>query len=245
GTVMLFPDTFTNYFSPHIGLTAADVLERAGWRVTAPDKTASCGLAWVSTGQLNRTRSVFGNTVRKLAGHVRDGGIVVGLEPSCTAVFRHDAADLLHGNQDVQRLRDSTRTLAELLHKETPGWEPPAAGGLQTLAQVHCHQHAVMGWDADSAGLDAIDVDSAHMGSGCCGLAGHFGLTPGHGKVSPELAHQAKDPRSEASHPDTTVLADGFSCRSQIHEFASGGREGIHLAELSDRLETAQIVRDT
>src|SRR5690625_1964479 len=245
GTVMLFPDTFTNYFSPHIGLAAADVLERAGWRVTVPDKAVCCGLTWISTGQLNRARSVLGNTVRTLAGHVRNGGMVVGLEPRCTAVFRHDAADLVHGNQDVQRLRDSTWTLAELLHKETPGWEPPAAGGLQTSAQVHWHQHAVMGWDAASAVLDAMGVDSAHMGSGCCGLAGNFGFTRGPGKVSSDLAHQAMVPRIEASHPDTTVLADGFSCRTQIHEFASGGREGIHLAELIDRLETAHSTSDT
>src|SRR5699024_9370083 len=132
GTVMLFPDTFTNYFSPHIGLAAADVLERAGWRVTVPDKAVCCGLTWISTGQLNRARSVLGNTVRTLAGHVRDGGIVVGLEPSCTAVFRHDAADLLHGNQDVIRMRDRTRTLAVLLHMMTTRWETHAACGRPT-----------------------------------------------------------------------------------------------------------------
>lgn len=245
GTVMIFPDTFTNYFAPHIGIAAADVLERAGWRVTLPEEPVCCGLTWISTGQLTHARSVLGTTVQTLARHVRDGGLVVGPEPSCTAVFRHDAPDLLHANQDVQRLRDSTLTLAELLHTKTPGWEPPGAGGLQTLAQVHCHQHAVMGWQEDNSVLQSMGVDSAQMESGCCGLAGNFGFTRGHGKVSRDLAHQVMVPRIEASHSNTTVLADGFSCRTQIHEFASDGREGIHLAELIDRLETAHSTSDT
>src|SRR5699024_7009416 len=135
GTVMLFPDTFTNFFSPHIGLAAADVIERAGWRVTIPEEPVCCGLTWISTGQLKRARSVLGKTVHTLATHVRDGGLVVGLEPSCTAVFRHDAPDLMHANQDVHRLRDNTVTLAELLHQKTPGWEPPGATGVEALAQ--------------------------------------------------------------------------------------------------------------
>jgi Fe-S oxidoreductase len=170
---------------------------------------------------------------------VRNGGLVVGLEPSCTAVFRSDAAELFPTDQDVHRLRDHTVTLAELLTQHTDGWEPPRLDGgsegngrVQALAQVHCHQHAVLGWDADEQLLDAAGVDVEHLESGCCGLAGNFGFTAGHGEVSEAIAEQVLLPRLRETGQDTVVLADGFSCRTQIHELDSGGHEGVHVAEL-------------
>ena len=149
GVVLLWPDTFTNYFHPHIGRAAVELLEAAGWTVRVPAERVCCGLTWISTGQLGTAKKVLRRTVGLLAEHVRGGGLVLGLEPSCTAVFRSDAADLLPEDLDVARLRKQTVTLAELLREHTPGWTPPRLDGLTALAQVHCHQHAVLGWDAD------------------------------------------------------------------------------------------------
>jgi Fe-S oxidoreductase len=232
GRVLLWPDTFTNYFHPHIGQAAVQVLEDAGWRVEIPSGPVCCGLTWISTGQLSTAKRVLNRTVAQLAGHVRAGGYVVGLEPSCTAVFRSDTAEFFPDDQDVLRLRDHTVTLAELLTGHTPGWQPPPLAGREVLAQVHCHQHAVLGWDADAELLGAAGAKAEHLASGCCGLAGNFGFQPGHTQVSAALAEQVLLPRLRAADPAAVVLADGFSCRTQIHELDSGGREAIHLAEL-------------
>jgi FAD/FMN-containing dehydrogenase/Fe-S oxidoreductase len=231
GTVVLWPDTFTNYFHPHIGQAAVEVLEHAGWRVEIPSEPVCCGLTWISTGQLATGKRILSRTVEALAPHVRNGGFVVGLEPSCTAVFRSDAADLFPDDQDVLRLRDHTVTLAELLTTRTPGYTPPALRR-PVLAQVHCHQHAIMGWDADEKLLKAAGADTEHLETGCCGLAGNFGFQAGHGDVSRAVAERAMLPRLRSASSGAVVLADGFSCRTQIHELDSGGREAMHLAEL-------------
>jgi Fe-S oxidoreductase len=208
------------------------VLEDAGWQVRLPAQPVCCGLTWISTGQLRTAKRMLRRTVTTLAGHVRDGGYVVGLEPSCTAVFRSDAPELFPDDQDVLRLRDHTLTLAELLADHTPGWQPPSLTGREVLTQVHCHQHAVLGWTAETKLLDAAGARAEQLPSGCCGLAGNFGFQPGHADVSRALAEQVLLPRVRDADPAAVVLADGFSCRTQIHELDSGGREAMHLAEL-------------
>ncbi|HEX9064053.1 MAG TPA: FAD-binding and (Fe-S)-binding domain-containing protein [Streptosporangiaceae bacterium] len=231
GTVLLWPDTFTNYFHPHVGQAAVLVLEAAGWAVEIPDEPLCCGLTWISTGQLSTGKRILTRTVARLAEHVRAGGFVVGLEPSCTTVFRSDAVDLFPDDQDVLRLRDHTVTLAELLTQHTPGWHPPKVAR-EVLAQVHCHQHAVLGFDAEARLLADAGAQAEPLESGCCGLAGNFGFEPGHGEVSRALAERVLLPRLRSAAPEAVVLADGFSCRTQIHELDSGGREAMHLAEL-------------
>jgi Fe-S oxidoreductase len=231
GTVLLWPDTFTNHFHPHVGQAAVEVLEGAGWRVTMPEEAICCGLTWISTGQLATGKRILSRTVKTLAPHVQAGGYVVGLEPSCTAVFRSDAAELFPDDQDVLRLRDHTLTLAELLTEHTPGYTPPAVRR-PVLTQVHCHQHAVLKWDADEKLLAAADAAAEHLETGCCGLAGNFGFQAGHGDVSRACAERVLLPRLRDAAPGAVVLADGFSCRTQIHELDSGGREAMHLAEL-------------
>jgi FAD/FMN-containing dehydrogenase/Fe-S oxidoreductase len=238
GTVLLWPDTFTNHFHPQIGIAATGVLERAGWQVTMPTEPVCCGLTWISTGQLKTAKRVLRRTLRMLAPHLHEGGLVLGLEPSCTAVFRADAPELFPDDRDVRRLRDATVTFAELLTEHTPGWEPPRTRDVHAVAQVHCHQHAVLRWDADARLLDTLGIDAEQLESGCCGLAGNFGFTAGHGEVSKACAEQVLLPRLRTEPERTIVLADGFSCRTQIHDLDSGGHEGTHLAEVVDALET-------
>ena len=222
GTVLLWPDSFTNYFHPHVGQAAVEVLESAGWHVELPSEPVCCGLTWISTGQLATGKKILKKTVDTLAPHVRAGGYVVGLEPSCTAVFRSDAPELFPDDQDVLRLRDHTLTLAELLTEHTPGYEPPSVRR-PVLTQVHCHQHAVMGWDADEKLLKQAGAYAEHLETGCCGLAGNFGFQAGHGEVSRAIAERALLPKLRAASPGAVILADGFSCRTQIHELDSGG----------------------
>jgi FAD/FMN-containing dehydrogenase/Fe-S oxidoreductase len=229
--VILWPDTFTNSFHPEVGQAAVAVLEDAGFTVEVPARPVCCGLTWISTGQLGMASRLLKRTIRTLRPELQAGTRVVVLEPSCAAVFRSDAADLL-GSDDARLLAKRTRTLAEVLTEA--GWQPPARTvlGRQTaIAQVHCHQHAIMGFDTDAELLKACGVEVDVLDSGCCGLAGNFGFEAGHYDVSVACAEHGLWPAVRDARAETAVLADGFSCRIQI-QAGHLGRDGIHLAQL-------------
>ncbi|MGI5157747.1 FAD-binding and (Fe-S)-binding domain-containing protein [Microbispora sp. CA-102843] len=228
GPVVLWPDTFTDNFHPHIGRAAVEVLESAGYRVLIPPRTLCCGLTWISTGQLGVARRVLRRTARTLAPALRHGIPIVGLEPSCTAVFRADAPEMFAHDRDFARLREQTRTLAELL-SATDGWDPPRIDR-DAVVQPHCHHHSVLGFETDQALLSRAGVRVEAVG-GCCGLAGNFGFTAGHLEVSVTCAEHEILPAIRAADARTVVLADGFSCRTQIEQ-SGVGRQAIHLAEL-------------
>ncbi|HEY3481331.1 MAG TPA: FAD-linked oxidase C-terminal domain-containing protein, partial [Streptomyces sp.] len=143
-TVVLWPDTFTSHFHPHIARSAVRVLEHAGFRVAVPTRAVCCGLTWISTGQLATAQRILNRTVDVLRPWIEAGTPIVGLEPSCTAVFRADAPELLPEDEDIRRLSQQFRTFSELLLNDTPeGWQPPRLTRAATV-QTHCHQHAVM-----------------------------------------------------------------------------------------------------
>jgi len=203
------------------------VLEAAGYRVQVPGAETCCGLTWITTGQLDTARTVLGRTVAALAP-LADAGIpIVGVEPSCTAALRGEALELV-GGPDAERVARATRTLAELL-TGTPGWAPPSLTGLEVVAQPHCHHASVMGWSADAQLLEGAGARVTRLG-GCCGLAGNWGVERGHHDVSVAIAEQQLLPAVEHLSPDAVVLADGFSCRTQLDQLAQ--RRGLHLAEL-------------
>jgi Fe-S oxidoreductase len=229
GRVILWPDTFTNRFHPEVGRAAVQVLEDAGWEPFVPRQALCCGLTWISTGQLATARRVLGRTLAVLAPHLRDGTLVVGLEPSCTAVFRSDAFELLERSEDVERLRHQTVTLAELLTGHSPGWEPPRRKG-QAVVQPHCHHQAIMHFGPDHQLLADVFADGVDVVEGCCGLAGNFGFEAGHHDVSVACANHALLPAISDADPSVTVVADGFSCRTQVEQLA--GRRARHLAEV-------------
>jgi Fe-S oxidoreductase len=237
--VILWPDTFTNSFHPEVGKAAVAVLEDAGFTVEVPARPVCCGLTWISTGQLGVAAVMLKRAIRTLRPELLAGTRVVVLEPSCAAVFRSDAADLL-GSDDARLLAERTRTLAEVLTEA--GWHapvPPVVGRRAAIAQVHCHQHAIMGFDADTELLKACGVDVDVLDSGCCGLAGNFGFEAGHYEVSVACAEHGLWPAVRDARPEVAVLADGFSCRTQI-QAGHLGREGIHLAQLLAELTKDQ-----
>jgi FAD/FMN-containing dehydrogenase/Fe-S oxidoreductase len=225
--VALWVDSFTDHFAPDVATAAARVLEAAGYRVQVPGDDTCCGLTWITTGQLDRARTILSRTVTALAPLAAAGVPVVGIEPSCTAVLRSDALELV-GGPDAERVAGGTRTLAELL-EATPGWQPPSLAGLEVVAQPHCHHAAVLGWAADARLLEQAGATVTRLG-GCCGLAGNWGVERGHHDVSVAIAGQQLLPAVRDLGPDAVVLADGFSCRTQLDQLA--GRRGVHLAEL-------------
>ncbi|MCX0269189.1 FAD-binding oxidoreductase [Nocardia zapadnayensis] len=229
-TVLLWPDTFTNNFEPEIAHAAVRVLHAAGLRVELPPRTVCCGLTWISTGQLPTATRVLTRTLATLAPHLRKGTPVVVLEPSCAAVFRADLPELLYGDEDAHRLAAQTYTLAEILAEQAPAWRPPDLA-TAAMVQPHCHQHAVLGYDRDRRLLEATGSRVEILDAGCCGLAGNFGFERGHYEVSVACAEDALLPAVRGRAPGTEVVADGFSCRTQLRHLAPDTRPR-HLAEV-------------
>jgi FAD/FMN-containing dehydrogenase/Fe-S oxidoreductase len=222
---LLWVDTFTNGFSPEVGIAAVAVLEAAGYSVRIPDRQVCCGLTWISTGQLDGARRQLTRSLDALEPAVQEAIPIVGLEPSCTAVLRSDVLELLPDDPRAARL--AVRTLAELLTER--GRPLPSLAGVRAVAQTHCHQHAVLGFGPDEALLRGAGAELSTVG-GCCGLAGNFGVERGHYEVSVAVAEQSLLPAVRQAAADTVVLADGFSCRTQLEQLSD--RTGLHLAQL-------------
>lgn len=230
-TVVLWPDTFSTYFHPSVAISAVRVLEDAGFRVAVPTEPVCCGLTWISTGQLAVAEKVLRRTLKVLRPYLEASTPIIGLEPSCTAVFRSDAPELMPSDKDVERLAGQVRTFAEhLVHHAPDGWRPPRLGRRATV-QVHCHQHAIMKFDADRELMRRAHLDADILDEGCCGLAGNFGFERGHHEISLAVAEQGVLPAVRGAAPDSLLLADGFSCRTQIEQ-SDSGRGPLHLAEV-------------
>ncbi|MGC9494976.1 FAD-linked oxidase C-terminal domain-containing protein [Streptomyces sp. WG7] len=259
GLVVLWPDTFTEHLSPSVGRAAVRVLEAAGLRVVLPptllrgravigDGTSKsvlalltarrgrvcCGLTYVSTGQLDRARAVMRRTLDLMAPVLETSAPVVVLEPSCAAALRTDLPELLHDDPRAARLAARVLTFAEALERHAPDWTPPAVDRPVT-GQTHCHQHAVLGDTADRRLREAAGL-TGELSGGCCGLAGNFGFEDGHYEVSAACAEDQLLPAVREAPDGAVVLADGFSCRTQLEQLA--GVRGRHLAEvLAEALE--------
>jgi FAD/FMN-containing dehydrogenase/Fe-S oxidoreductase len=225
--VVVWSDSFTDGFAPDSGRAAVAVLEAAGLRVGVVTEPACCGLTWVSTGQLSAARRILGHTLDVLHPYVAAGVPVVGLEPSCLATLRSDAVELT-ADPRAAEVAAGVRSLAEVL-SGVPGWEPPDLTGTTVVVQPHCHHASVIGWDADAALLARTGATVTRVG-GCCGLAGNFGVERGHYEVSVAVAEHDLLPAVRAAGEDAVVLADGFSCRTQLDDLA--GVRARHLAEL-------------
>jgi FAD/FMN-containing dehydrogenase/Fe-S oxidoreductase len=228
--VVLWPDTFTTYFHPGIATAAVRVLESAGFRVAVPTEPVCCGLTWISTGQLGTAERALRRTIEVLRPWLDAGTPIVGLEPSCAAVFRADAPELLPDDPDVRRLAGQFRTFSEVLVNDAPdGWQPPVLARTATV-QTHCHQHAVLATDADRELMRRAGIHAEVLDAGCCGLAGNFGFERGHHEVSMAVGELGVLPAVRAAAPSSLVIADGFSCRTQVEQGGTG-RCAVHLAE--------------
>ncbi|MEU6160027.1 FAD-binding and (Fe-S)-binding domain-containing protein [Streptomyces sp. NPDC047130] len=260
-TVVLWPDTFTDHLSPSVGRSAVRVLEAAGLTVVLPPVTrpggpriadgrttgiggalavlvtaarrrgrVCCGLTYLSTGQLDRARTVLRRTLG-LMEPVLDAGLpVVVLEPSCGAALRSDLPELLADDPRAERLAAAVVTFAEALERYAPDWTPPRLDR-PVAGQTHCHQHAVLGDAADRRLREAAGL-TGDLSGGCCGLAGDFGFARGHHEVSVACAEDQLLPAVRAAGEDTVLLADGYSCRTQLDHLA--GERARHLAEVLD-----------
>ncbi|GGZ45477.1 oxidoreductase [Streptomyces inusitatus] len=233
-SAVLWPDTFTQHLAPAAGLAAVRVLRAAGLPVTLPAGPVCCGLTHISTGRLTRARAVLRRTLDTVEPLLDLGIPVTVLEPSCAATLKTDLPELLGDDPRAARLASSVRTFAQTLEEYAPRWTPPRLGR-EIAGQTHCHQHSVLG-DAAERRLRARAGLSGELSGGCCGLAGNFGFERGHYEVSVACAGEQLLPAVRAAVPGTEILADGFSCRTQLDQLA--GVRARHLAEvLAEGLE--------
>nr|WP_318198129.1 FAD-binding and (Fe-S)-binding domain-containing protein [Streptomyces sp. MCL20-2] len=225
--VHLWADTFTEHLSPQVGRAAVRVLEEAtGRTVLPPPRGVCCGLTYVSTGQLDAARRMMRRTLDRL--DLLPGQPLVVLEPSCAATLRTDLPELLPEDPRAAELAAAVRTFAQYLEEYAPDWTPPRLDR-PAAGQTHCHQHAVLGDAAERRLRERLGL-TGELSGGCCGLAGNFGFEKGHWEVSVACAEERLLPAVREAEPGTELLADGFSCRTQLDQLA--GRRARHLAEV-------------
>ena len=219
-------DSFSDAFEGDQVAATAAVLIAAG---TTPDAGAeACGLTWISTGQLDGAARELRNATEVLHPFVAQGIPIVGTEPSCLAVWRSDALELVPDDPRVEEVARNTFTLAEFLARD-PDFEVPDLTGHKIVAQPHCHEASVMGWAEEQRLLEKTGAEVIRV-SGCCGLAGNFGMIDGHYETSVAVFGTNLGPALDAAGEDAIVLADGFSCRLQLEDLR--GRQALTLAEL-------------
>jgi len=228
--VLLWPDTFNDHFHPEVAESAVEVLESLGYRVEIPRRPLCCGRPLYDFGMLARAKRQLREILGELRDEIRAGTPIVGLEPSCAAVFRDELVNLFPRDEDARRLSQQVFLLSELLVREEALDRLPRLHR-RALLHGHCHQKALMTRDGEKEILQAMGIDLEILDSGCCGMAGSFGFERGeHYEVSIRCGERVLLPAVRQAPRDALIVADGFSCREQIAQ--GTGRRVFHLAQV-------------
>jgi FAD/FMN-containing dehydrogenase/Fe-S oxidoreductase len=225
--VILWADTFNNYFHPDAAVAAYEVLGAAGFRAAVPAGHLCCGRPLYDFGMLDRAKMYLRTVMDALGPEVDAGLPIVVLEPSCASVFRDELRNLFPDDPRAQRLRSQTFVLSEFLTKHAPDFAP--ALSRTVLLHGHCHQKAIIKMDHEVALLQKTGADLQVPDAGCCGMAGPFGFSAEKIDVSKAIGERVLLPAIRKASEDTLIVADGFSCQEQIAQLT--GRRAIHLAE--------------
>jgi FAD/FMN-containing dehydrogenase/Fe-S oxidoreductase len=228
--VILWVDTFNNFFKPETLVAGKEVLEAAGFQVIIPKQILCCGRPLYDFGMLDMAKKMLLQILSELREEIHAGTPVVGLEPSCISVFRDEMCDLLLANEDAKRLKCQTFTLSEFLEKKAKDFKIPV---LERKAVVHghCHHKSIIKMDAEEKVFDEMKLDYQVLDSGCCGLAGYFGYETGdHYDISVKAAERVLLPAVKNAGKSTIIITDGYSCREQIEQLTN--RKGMHTAQV-------------
>ena len=226
---ILWPDTFNNYFHPATAKAAVDVLEAAGFQVIVPRANLCCGRPLYDHGMLDRAQSVLLRILDELTPEIEAGIPMVGLEPSCVAVFRDELINLFPHDERAQALSRQTFLLSEFLEIHAKDFPLPRLDR-KALLHGHCHQKSLMKMTAEEAVLRRLGIDFQSPAPGCCGMAGSFGFEVDKYDISIAIGELELLPAVRRAPPDWLIIADGFSCREQIAQ--GSPRHALHLAEV-------------
>lgn len=228
--VILWADTFNNFFLPETLVAGHEVLEAAGFEVIVPKQILCCGRPLYDFGMLDTAKKLLYDIMHTLRDDIRSGTPIVGLEPSCVSVFRNELCNLFPEYEDAKRLKQQTFTLAEFLEKKAPNFKVPELKR-KAVVHGHCHHKAVMKTEPEEKLLGNMKLDYQMLDSGCCGMAGYFGYLEGNPyDVGLAAGERVLLPAVRDAGADTLVIADGFSCREQIEQGTN--RQGLHLAQV-------------
>ncbi len=216
--VILWPDTFNNFFRPDVGRAAIEVLEAAGFRPVLPEAMLCCGRPLYDYGMLTLAKRQLRQILDELRDEIRAGTLIVGLEPSCVSTFRGELLELFPDDDDARRLASQTLLLTELLDQHAPDADLGSLAGQQALVHGHCHHKSVLDFDAERAILDRLGLDYHVLDSGCCGMAGPFGFEEAHYEVSQACGERVLLPAVRNADPDTLLVSDGFSCGEMLEQ---------------------------
>lgn len=228
--VLLWADTFNNYFHPHVARAAVEVLEDAGMRVIVPRQSLCCGRPLYDYGMLPTAKKLLRQILDTLHEEISAGVPLVGIEPSCLAVFRDELCELFPRDESARRLKQQAFTLAEFLEKKVDGYEPPKFAR-PALVHGHCHHKSIMGMSCEKKLFEKMELDFKILESGCCGMAGSFGFEAGEKyEVSVKCGERVLLPAVREAEESMLIIADGFSCKEQIAQLTK--REGLHVAQV-------------
>ncbi|MGE5724002.1 MAG: FAD-binding and (Fe-S)-binding domain-containing protein [Acidobacteriota bacterium] len=227
--VLLFADTFNNYFKPETAQAAVEVLEGAGYQVVVPQEPLCCGRPLYDYGFLDMAQSYFDQIFRALGPEIEQGTPMVVLEPSCCSVFRDALNGLRPDSPQAHKLMEQTFTLAEFLQKKAPDYQLPKLKRKAVL-HGHCHHKAIMRMDCDKELLKKMELDIGEPDSGCCGMAGSFGYEKEKYEISMKAGERVLLPAVRKAGLSTLIMSDGFSCKEQIEQDTN--RHALHTAEV-------------
>ena len=242
--VVLFIDTFNNYFEPENALAALRVLQAAGYTVHIPrakgkSRPLCCGRTYLATGMVDKARAEAERTIATLMPYIERGIAIVGLEPSCLLGMRDEFLSMLP-NPQAAELALNAYLFEEFIARELDAGRfrlnLKALPQKKALLHGHCHQKAFAAMPAVLRALKLIpELQTELIESSCCGMAGSFGYDAEHYEVSMQMAEAALLPKVREADKNTLIVADGTSCRHQIHDGAQ--REAVHVARvLADAL---------
>ncbi len=227
--VLLWPDTWNNYFHPPALTAAHSVLYSAGFQVEVPSGHICCGRPLYDFGFLPQARQYLEKVMTTLAPQIEAGMPIVVVEPSCASVFRDELGNLFPNDHRAERLRDQVYLLSEFLVGHAPDYAPPQTPGRKLLVHGHCHHKSLMKMNDELSLLRATASDVEYLDSGCCGMAGPFGFEKEKFDVSQAIGERVLLPAVRRSDSATVIVTDGFSCREQIAQNST--RRAIHFAE--------------
>jgi FAD/FMN-containing dehydrogenase/Fe-S oxidoreductase len=227
--VLLWPDTFNNYFRSKTAIAATQVLERLGFQVDIPPRVLCCGRPLYDWGWVDQAKGLWRQTMHTLQRDIEAGTPIIGLEPACVSAFRDELPALFPNEPLAHKLAQQTRMLSEFLIDRD--LTLPIIGDVPSSLMVHfhCHHHAVLEQDKEQQLLDSLPLKSDVLQEGCCGMAGSFGFEAEKYDLSMKIGERIfKHVRAAA--PETAIIANGFSCREQIEQ--GTGRKTLHFAQL-------------
>lgn len=227
--VMLWADTFNNYFRPGTAMAAARLLEAAGYEVVVPKDPLCCGRPLYDWGYLDEAKALWEQSFRSLRESITSGMPIIGLEPACTAAFKDELVGLFPDRDEAKSLSKQAVQFGDFVAQNFDRFPAPKEGG-SAIVHAHCNHHAVIGFKTEMELLGRLGIDVERPPQGCCGMAGAFGFAAETYEVSQSIGERVLLPAVRAAPSEKLIIADGFSCREQIEQSTS--RKTIHVAEL-------------